>query len=376
MFGAQNDIKIFILMKSYLNIISLLLLFSTSSLVIQAQKTSRINDFFNNHYTKVSVLENSSFRTPTDVNFSINEGNLVLKYKEVFPLSKQGERTMTYNHTCIFDLYQATIYSGFWSNSYLGGYQQYGEKNKITIKCKYFHNINIAFSDGKTDGSNREYDAFYIECLNDNNANELLGYLKDLQKPYKALEPWESQYMEAEVESSPLPVQELFDLFSKDFCDYEIKSEERLFDSGKTGTTKITKLYYKHPFLTISYIDSYKPDIISSSSFKPGKRNLTINITRCKILKRDFMLKLMDEEGIDYVNNGSKTIKTDYSFSMDKLVLDKICTGMLKFKNKVIETGFNGTLISYPKSVSSKFNKNSKQDNQFKNQKISKKYGL
>lgn len=362
-------------MKTYLKIITILL-FCISSIKIQAQKTSKINDFFNNHYTKVSVLENSSFRTPMDVNFSINESNLILKYKEVFTPTKQEGRTMTYYHTCIFNLHQATIYSGFWSNSYLGGYQQYGDKNKITIKCKYSHNINIAFSDGERDGSNREYDAFYIECLNEDNAKELLGFLKDLQKPYKALEPWESQYIEAEVESSPLPIQELFDLFSKDFCEYEIKSDERLFDSNKTGMTTVTKLDYKHPYLTISYKDNYKPDIISSSSFKPGKRTLTINIIRCKILKRDFMLKFMDNEGIDYVNNGSKTIKTDYSFSMDKLVVDKICTGMLKFKNKVIETGFNGTLTSYPKSVTSKSKKTTKQANQFKKQKVSNKYGL
>ena len=56
-----------------------------------------------------------------DVNFSINESNLILKYKEVFTPTKQEGRTMTYYHTCIFNLHQATIYSGFWSNSYLGG---------------------------------------------------------------------------------------------------------------------------------------------------------------------------------------------------------------------------------------------------------------
>ena len=362
-------------MKTYLKIITFLL-FSTLFNEIQAQKTSKINDFFNKHYTKVSVLEKTSYRAPMDVNFSINKSNLVLKYKEVFTPTKQGDRTMTYFHTCIFNLNQATIYTGFWYDSYLGEYQQYGDKNKITIKCKYTHNINITFSDGKTDGSSREYDAFYIECSNEENAKELLGYLKDLQKPYKALEPWESQYMEAEVESSPLSIQELFDLFSKDFCEYEIKSNERLFDSNKTGTTTISKLDYKHPYLTISYKDTYKPDILSSSSFEPGKRTIKINIIRCKILKRDFMLKFMDNEGIDYVNNGSKTIKTDFSFSMDKLVLDKICTGMLKFKNKVIETGFNGTLTSYPKSASSKSNKTSNQDNQFKKQKVSNKYGM
>ena len=89
-------------MKTYLKIITILL-FCISSIKIQAQKTSKINDFFNNHYTKVSVLENSSFRTPMDVNFSINESNLILKYKEVFTPTKQEGRTMTYYHTCIFN---------------------------------------------------------------------------------------------------------------------------------------------------------------------------------------------------------------------------------------------------------------------------------
>lgn len=156
-------------------------------------------------------------------------------------------------------------------------------------------------------------------------------------------------------------VQSLFNQLANDLKEYKIESEESYrSDSGRTKSVSVS---YNHPYLIIICKDIYEPRITWSSDFTPGIRKAIINMLTCSFFKSESWVSVRDAvSGIEFSDEGSKTIDEAFGLYADKLVCNRIYTTLKQLQKAIIDEGFTGRLGQPNNKVhpSSKSNKSFK----------------
>lgn len=148
------------------------------------------------------------------------------------------------------------------------------------------------------------------------------------------------------------------------FLEYNWKTPTNHMDNSNFTKTIIHNVMFIHPNLIIKLTDKY---ISSGWTINVDENSLgtkTIKIPINSLIKADdYRLTFKNEDGIEVTLNNKKSLKTDYFFTSDKIVIKNLASQLNSFFDLLNKESFTGSLGIQNSSISKIATKKGSQEN-------------
>lgn len=243
------------------------------------------------------------------------------------------------------------IEDGDWRNIN-GEYHQKGDIRKIHIyNNNQYGTKNYDFKYYRPDGvlgMHEILNGFYIFFHEKDKAQNFISIAHKLQGNAYNSTPWLRTLKES-ANYQHQTSKDVFEAISKDFKQYDIKSEQVHKNEDWTKTNNLT-ITYKYPCIIISHTDVKKTDFNYRNDFKQGTITIKIpiNDSRFEFGRGYFggndesIIHIYSPSGLKISCNGKEDIIESYNFFASKIICKNLLTRLRIFKTKVLEENYQG----------------------------------
>lgn len=148
------------------------------------------------------------------------------------------------------------------------------------------------------------------------------------------------------------------------FLEYNWKTPTNHMDNSNFTKTIIHNVMFIYPNLIIKLTDKYICSGWTNSVDESSLGTKTIKIPINSLIKSDdYRLTFKNEDGIEVTLNNKKSLKTDYFFTSDKIVIKNLASQLNSFFDLLNKESFTGSLGIQNSSISKTATKKGNQEN-------------